>query len=50
MDPVYATGRFKLAGKLKKAKVALKLGNSEVFGQVDLTIKELESRMVVLEE
>ncbi|XP_040996234.1 uncharacterized protein LOC121242446 [Juglans microcarpa x Juglans regia] len=50
MEPVHGAGMCKLASKLKKAKIALKRWNEEVFGRVDVTIKELESRILYLEE
>lgn len=50
MELVHVSGMCKFVAKLKKAKVALKRWNVEVFGRVDLTIKELENQMIDLEE
>lgn len=41
--PSHGSGLNKQAGKLKDQKIALKMWNNEVFGQVDQIIKELEA-------
>ncbi|XP_022880831.1 uncharacterized protein LOC111398107 [Olea europaea var. sylvestris] len=43
-------GLQKLAGKLKRTKLALKVWNKKVFGRVDHIILELQERVEILEE
>ncbi|XP_022883248.1 uncharacterized protein LOC111399999 [Olea europaea var. sylvestris] len=43
-------GLQKLAGKLKRTKLALKVWNKKVFGRVDHIISELQERVEILEE
>lgn len=42
-EPIHGLGLKKLAIKLRKIKTALMMWNYVVFGQVDTTIKELET-------
>ncbi|KAF5458524.1 hypothetical protein F2P56_022547 [Juglans regia] len=49
VQPECSHGLLRLAAKLKKLKVALKMGNRNSFGKVDLTIKALEEKMEFLD-
>lgn len=50
MEDTNGKGLFKLANKLKKPIIALKNWNKKVFGRVDVTIKELQTRLMELED
>lgn len=50
LDPTHGSGLIKLATKLKRTKVALKMWDRTVFGQVDKMIKELETHLSLVEE
>ncbi|KAF5454683.1 hypothetical protein F2P56_024330 [Juglans regia] len=48
-QPTLGSGMVKLAAKLKRLKMELRIWNKSVFGRVDTNIQELEARMAVLE-
>lgn len=48
-QPVTGTRLIKLSMKLKNTKVTLRQWNKNVFGRVDVIIKDLETRLAKLE-
>lgn len=50
VEPILGEGLVKWAAKLKRVKLVLKNWNRAVFGRVDLTIKELQKRLIDLEK
>ncbi|KAF5450314.1 hypothetical protein F2P56_030677 [Juglans regia] len=48
-QPTVGSGMVKLAAKLKRLKMGLRIWNKSVSGRVDTNIQELEARMAVLE-
>lgn len=49
-EDTHGTGLIKLATKLKKSKLTLNKWNKEIFARVDVTIHELQTRLIVLED
>lgn len=49
-EPIHGFSLQKLVAKCKREKLALKTWNHLVFGQIDIMIKELDSRLILLEK